>query len=338
MKNLFKSIAAFAIVASLTASCSKDETTPPTSTEIGAPTLTIVLPVADLSLRFNDVATIKFTAAPATGAKIKSILITRKNLSSDVTVKLYGDSVTSLGDSLTVTRIINDSILGGSNGIGYVGDKLVYSVIITDNKGKSTTKTINLSIKDLYSSGQFTIGAQANTGATFLNKFFGLNENAGLTVDLFKAGVATPPNSTASTADSMTRARFYGNSNKIDFLMFYGANLTGLYSPNYAFGAGQGWATEIGFWLTPLNTTIFKNPVSLNLSQTDFAASNDKVELAIDAIDFNDVSTNQSFAYNLQDQKVIAFKTAKGRGLILVVKSATSNTSFATFEVKWKKN
>jgi hypothetical protein len=338
MKNLFKSIAAFALVASITASCSKDETTPPTVTEVGAPTVTILLPAADLNLRFNDVATIKFTAAPATGAKIKSILITRKNLSSDVTVKLYGDSAASLADSLTISRIVNDSVLGGVTGIGYVGDKLVYSVIVTDDKGKFTTKTINLSIKDLYSSGQFTIGAQANTGATFLNKFFGLNENAAQTISFFKAGIATPPSSTASTADSMTRARFYGNSNNIDFLMFYGANLTGLYSPSYAFGAGQGWATEIGFWLTPLNTTIFKNPVSLNLSQSDFAATNDKVELAIDAIDFNDATTNQSFAYNLQDQKVIAFKTAKGRGLILVVKSATSNTSFATFEVKWKKN
>jgi hypothetical protein len=136
----------------------------------------------------------------------------------------------------------------------------------------------------------------------------------------------------------MTRARFYGNSNKIDFSMFYGANLTGLYSPDYAFGAGQGWATEIGFWLTPLNSTIFKNPVSLNISQSEFAASNYNVELAIDAIDFNDVATNQKFVYNLQDQKVIAFKTAKGRGLILVVKAALNNTSFATFEVKWKKN
>lgn len=338
MKQIFKSIAALAIVASITASCSKDATTPPTTTELGAPTLTIILPTADLNLRFNDVSTIKFTAAPATGAKFKSILITRKNLSSDVTVKLYGDSVISLADSLTVTRIVNDSVLGGVNGIGYVGDKLIYSVTVTDDKGKFTTKTINLTIKDLYTSGQFTIGAQVNNGASFQNKFFGINENVDKTIALFKAGVATPPTTTVSTADSITRARFYGNSNKIDFLLFYGANLTGIYSPDYAFGSGQGWATEIGFWLTPLNKTIFKNPVTTSLSQSDFAATNDKVELAIDAIDFNDVTTNQSFAYNLQDQKVIAFKTAKGRGLILVVKSATSNTSFATFEVKWKKN
>jgi hypothetical protein len=242
-----------------------------------------------------------------------------------------------LADSLTVNRIVNDSILGGINGIGYVGDKLIYAVTITDDKGKFTTKTINLSIKDLYSSGQFTIGAQANPGASYQNKFFGLNENVDKTIALFKSGYAqgVPP---PSKDDSMTRARFYGNSNKIDFLVFYGANLTGIYSPDYAFGPGQGWATEISAWLTPLNTTIFKNPASTNLSQTDFAATNDKVELAIDAIDFNDITTNQSFAYNLQDQKVIAFKTAKGRGLILVVKAATSNISYATFEVKWKKN
>ena len=335
MKQIFKSIAAFALVASLTASCSKDDTTPPTSTEVGAPTVTIVAPTADLNLRFNDVATIKYTAAPATGAKFKSILITRKNLSSEVTIKVYGDSVISLADSLTITRTLKDSVLSG---IGNVGDKFVYTITVRDDKDKFTTKTVNLSIKDLYTSGQFTIGAQANTGATFQYKFFGLNESAANTIDFFKAGIATPPTSTASTADSMTRARFYGNSNKIDFSMFYGANLTGLYSPDYAFGAGQGWATEIGFWLTPLNSTIFKNPVSLNISQSEFAASNYNVELAIDAIDFNDAATNQKFVYNLQDQKVIAFKTAKGRGLILVVKSALNNTSFATFEVKWKKN
>jgi hypothetical protein len=154
MKQIFKSIAAFALVASLTASCSKDETTPPTITEVGAPTLTIVLPTADLNLRFNDIATIKFTAAPATGAKFKSILITRKNLSSENTVKIYGDSVITLADSLTVTRTIKDSVLSS---IGNVGDKFIYSITITDDKGKFTTKTVNLNIKDLYTSGQFTM-------------------------------------------------------------------------------------------------------------------------------------------------------------------------------------
>ncbi|MCF8429695.1 MAG: hypothetical protein K9G64_06135 [Bacteroidia bacterium] len=336
MKQIFKSIAAFALVATLSVSCSKDESTPPSSTEVGAPTLTVVIPTADLNLRYNDIATIKFTAAPATGAKFKSLLITRKNLTSEITNKIYGDSVASLADSLTVTRTIKDSVLVS---IGNVGDKFIYTIIVTDDKGKSTSKIVNLAIKDLYTSGQFTMGAQANTGATFQNKFFGLNENAPITIDFFKAGIATPPTSNPSTADSMTRARFYGNSNKIDFLFFFGtANGAGLYSPDYNFGVGQGWATEITSWLTPLNKTIFKTPSSVTLTQSEFAASNYNVELAIDAIDFNNVATNQNFVNNLQDQKVIAFKTAKGRGLILVVKAAINNTSFATFEVKWKKN
>lgn len=338
MKQIFKSIAAFALVASLTASCSKTDPTPPTTTEVGAPTVTIVLPAADLNLRFGDVATIKFTAAPATGAKFKSILITRKNLSSDLTVKVYGDSVISLADSLTITRTLNDSVL---NSIGNVGDKFVYSVIVTDDKGKFTTKTVNLTIKDLYTSGQFTIGAQANTGVTFQNKFFGLNESAANTIDFFKAGIATPPNSTASTADSMTRARFYGNSDKIDFLFWFGtSNGASLYSPDFNFSTPTsfGWVTEITSWLKPLNKTIFKNVIATKLSQSEFAASNYNVELAIDAIDFNDATTNQNFVNNLQDQNVFAFKTAEGRGLILVVKAALNNTSFATFEVKWKKN
>lgn len=333
MKQLFKSIAAFALVATLSASCSKDATTT-TPTDAAAPTLTVVVPTSDLNLRFNDVAVINFTGAPATGAKLKSILVTRKNLSSDVTSKIYGDSTVALGDSLTINKTIKDSVL---NSIGNVGDKFTYTITLTDNNGKFTIKTVTLTIKDLYTSGQFTIGAQANTGATFQNKFFGLNESAANTIDFFKAGVATV-NPSPSSADSLTRARFFSNSNKIDFLVYYGANLTGIYSPDYNFGAGQGWATEIGFWTTPLNSTIFKNPAALNISQSEFAASNFNVEQTIDGIDFNATATNQSFVNNLQDQKVVAFKTTKGKGLILVVKAALNNTSFTTLEVKWKKN
>ena len=338
MKQIFKSIAAFALVAALTASCSKDET-PPTTTEVGAPTVTIVVPKTDYNLRFNDVVTIKYTAAPATGAKFKSILITRTNISSgDSVVNIYSDSVISLADSLTITRTLNDSV---RIGIGNVGDKFVYTITVRDDKGKYTSKTVNLTIKDLYTSGQFTIGAQANTGVTFQYKFFGLNESAANTIDFFKAGVATPPTSTASTADSMTRARFYGNSDKIDFLFWFStSNGASLYSPDFNFSTPTsfGWVTEITSWLKPLNKTIFKNVIATKLSQSEFAASNYNVELAIDAIDFNDASTNQNFINNLQDQNVFAFKTAKGRGLVLVVKAALNNTSFATFEIKWKKN
>jgi len=340
MKQIFKSIAAFALVASISASCSKDETTPPTSTEVGAPTLTIVLPTADLNLRFNDIATIKYTAAPATGAKFKSILVTRTNISSgDSVVKIYGDSVISLADSLTVTRTLNDSVL---NGIGNVGDKFVYTITVRDDKGKYTSKTVNLTIKDLYTSGQFTIGADQNTTIPIKDRFnfFGLNENAKNTYDGYKAGIATPPNTYPSTADSMTRARFFGNSNKIDFLFWFGTSKgSSLYSPDFDFNSPTtfGWNTEIGFWTKPLNKTIFKNPLSVTLSQSEFAASNYNVELAIDAINFNDAATNQNYVNNLLKGKVIAFQTAKGKGLLLVVETATSNTSYSTFEIKWKK-
>ncbi|MFZ4800268.1 MAG: hypothetical protein ACOYMA_22455 [Bacteroidia bacterium] len=337
MKKIFKTIAAFALVATLSTSCSKDEPTTTTETVVGAPTLTLIAPIADLNLRFNDVATLKFTAAPATGAKFKSILITRKNLSTDLTIKVYGDSTTKLADSLTVTRTFNDSVL---NSNGNVGDKFIYTITVTDDKGKSAMKTANLTIKDLYVSGQFTIGAQANTGATFQNKFFGLNENLLNTVAFFKAGIAVLPTPT-TTADSMTRARFFSNSDKIDFLFWFGtSNGASLYSPDYNFNlpSSFGWVTEIGFWTKPLNKTIFKTLGSTLLTQSEFAASNFNVEADIDKIDFNNTATNQNFIQNLQKQQVIAFKTAKGKGLILVAEVAISNTSFATFDIKWKKN
>jgi hypothetical protein len=327
MKQLFKSMAAFALAATLFTSCSKDGDSSSTTagTEPGAPTLTIVAPTADLTLKFNAIATISFTAKPASGAKIKSVLITRKNLSTEVSNKVYGDSTASMLDSASINRTFSDSIL---NSVGNVNDKILYTVLVIDNKGKSASSTINVTIKDLYVTGQFTVGASANN--TIQEKCIGFNENAPKTIELFKMGIAT---TTPSTADSATRARF--NVAKVDMSFFFGASLSGLYSPTHDFGTGNGWDTEYSTWVNP-NNTIFLDPVVTNISQSEFAAPNFNVEQIIDGLDFT--KSPKTFANNLIDGAVVAFKTAKGaKGLILVVKSANSNTSFATFEAKWKK-
>jgi hypothetical protein len=333
MKQFFKSIAALTIIASLFTACSKDPDATTTGTqEPGAPTLTVTAPTGDLTLGFQDLATFKFSATPASGAKIKSILITRKNLTSELVNKIYGDSVASLADSTSINRTAVDTILPS---IANIGDKLLYTIVIVDDKGKFVSKGFSVTVKDLYVSGQFSIGAQANTTIGPLeNKFFGFNSSVPKTVEVFKAGIATPPTSYPSTADSATRARF--NSSKVDMLFFFStANGTGLYSPNYNFLAGEGWITELGFW-SKKNSTIFLNPLVTNISQSEFADNNFKVEEIIDKLDFT--QNNLTAARNLIKGTVVAFKAEGGaKGLILVEETASDNKSYATFSVKWKK-
>jgi hypothetical protein len=322
MKNLFKSIAALALVATIFTSCSKDGDS--TTTDPGAPTLTVTVPTSDLNLRFNDVFTTKFNASPATGAKFKSLLVTRTNLTSNISFKLYGDSST-IADSASISRTVNDSILPEN---ANVNDVIAYTIIITDDKGKTATKTFNVTVKDLYSTGQFTIGAPQSTTTEI--KFFGLNESAPKSILLYKAGIAIAPDM-PSKADSAVRARF--NSEKVDFAFFFGtANQNALYSPTYDFGAQNGWNTEFTFWAKRNNTT-FK---ATAYTSSQFSATNFNVEQLINEVDFT--TGNVNFVKTLIKGQVVAFKTESGaKGLILVENTATDAKSFAQFSIKWKK-
>jgi hypothetical protein len=330
MKQFFKSIAALTIIASLFTACSKDPDATTTGTqEPGAPTLTVTAPTGDLTLGFQDLATFKFSSTPASGAKIKSILLTRKNLTSELVNKIYGDSSVNLKDSASINRTFSDTI---TPAIANVGDKILYTIVVTDDKGKFVSKAYSVTVKDLYVSGQFSVGADANTNNEF--RFFGFNSSNPKTVELFKAGVARPPSSYPSAADSATRARF--NSSKVDVLFFFGTSvLTALYSPDHIFLPGEGWSTELGFW-TKKNTTIFLNPLVTDISQSEFADNNFKVEQLIDGLDFT--KNNQTSVKNIIKGTVIAFKVESGaKGLILLEQDAADNKSFATFSVKWKK-
>jgi hypothetical protein len=244
-------------------------------------------------------------------------------------VKLYGDSST-IADSATITRSVSDSVLSTN---GNVNDKFAYTVIITDNKGKTATKTINVTVKDLYSTGQFVLGAQSNsTKGDQEFKFFGLNENSPKTLMLYKAGTPILPDM-PSTADSALRARY--NSSKIDMGVYYGtANQTTIFSPSLTGTDVAPWSTELGFWGTK-NKTYF---IRTNLQSSVFSGTNLAVEQEIDKLDFS-IPTNQTeLAKTLIKDNVVGFKTASGaKGLILVVTAANGATSFVVLEIKWKK-
>lgn len=325
MKNLTKSIAALALVATIFTSCSKDEDK--VTSDPGAPTLTVTVPTADLNLRFNDVFTTKFNASPASGAKFKSLLVTKTNLTSNITRKIYGDSST-IADSSTISRTVNDSILPEN---ANVNDVIAYTIIITDDKGKTATKTYNVTVKDLYSTGQFTLGAQSNSNTGIQEfKFFGLNEKAPNSIVLFKAGVPIPPDM-PSKEDSAQRARF--NSSSIDMGTYFGsANANTIFSPSLTGNDVSPWATELGTWGKRNNTT-FKTTA---FTSSQFSSDNFSVEKLINEIDFT--TGNVSFVKTLVKGQVVAFKTESGaKGLVLIENTATDAKSFVQLSIKWKK-
>ncbi len=330
MKNLFKSIAMLVIAGSLFASCSKDgdsATTSTTSGTVGDPTLTVT-PTAAVSVRFNDTVKISITATPATGAKIKGIAISRV-VATGISKIVYGDSSsTGLGDG-AITRNFNDIII---NTTGNVNDNIIYTIVITDDKGKTASKTVTGQIIGLYNSGQFLLGVPAN--ATNLNRFFGFDGSQPKTVKLFKAGYAKAPE-VPSTADSATRARF--NADKVDVLYFYnssGGIFHAIYSPSFAFTAGAGWQDEISNWPTGLaKGTLLK---ITSLSQSQFEASDFNVEETIKAIDFTSATTDR--IVNLAIGQIIGIKTVDGkRGLLAVIQKSEGATGQITFETKWLK-
>jgi hypothetical protein len=244
-------------------------------------------------------------------------------------VKLYGDSST-IADSSSITKSVSDSVLSTN---GNVNDKFAYTIIITDDKGKIATKTINVTVKDLYATGQFTLGAQSNSNKGIQEfKFFGLDENAPNSINLFKAGIPILPDM-PTTADSALRARY--NSAKIDMGVYFGtANQTTVFSPSLTGNDVAPWASELGFWTTR-NKTYF---IRTNLQSSLFSGTNFSIEQEIDKLDFSLASNQTELAKTLIKDNVVGFKTASGaKGLILIVTAANGATSFVVLDIKWKK-
>jgi hypothetical protein len=328
MKKLFKTIAMLAIAGSLFTSCSKDDdkTTSTTATAgtVQKPSLTLSV-TNEVSLRYGDTIRFSLTTTPVTGTKIKTVLIAR-GVGNSPAKNLLTDS--TLQSSVEYKRNFEDVI---DNTIGNVGDNITYTVTVKDDKGNSETKTVNAKIIGFYKSGQFLLGGPNNPSNEF--KFFGLVASAPQTILKLKAGAgSTPP----SAADSASRARY--NVGKLDIIYFYnsaGSVGNALYSSDFAFAAGSGWATEVSAWTAKRKTLLRKSQLSLSA----FNAPDITVEGTLKALktDFTVGGATVDRIANLAIGDVVEFKTADGKvGLVGIIQvSSNELTGQLTLEVKW---
>lgn len=307
MKKLIKSM--FMLTALSTAllmtSCGEDEDTK--EPETAAPTVTLNNDVKTgfISLT-TDSVTLSIVASADAGRKIKKITITRAvsgQATSTLSDKAYDakDVVTSEIDVVGALTINEE-------------DKITYAVTVKDDKDKSTTKTYELTVASMATSGQVLLGAPSNTTNEY--RFYGVPDN----FRRYRAGTTG-----ADLASS--------NSAKIDFIYFYnvaGSVGNAIYSPDFAFPAGAGWNAETATWPTK-NKTIFK---VADMTPAAFNALNSAQFLTeLDNIDFN-VGGLDRIA-NLASNTVLAYKASNGkRGFILVVAASVSATGQITFVTK----
>jgi hypothetical protein len=246
-----------------------------------------------------DTVFIKCIASADTDRKIKKLTVTRA-IAGQSTNTIYDGTY----DVKDVIKTHKDVIAGEVN--VDENDVITYTVKATDDKGKMTEKSFTVTIKSMATSAQILLGAPGNT--TNLDRFFG-------TADGFRKYTAGPGGANAAR----------DNSSKVDFVFFFstsGAVGNAMYSPDYAFGAGNGWDSEISNWPTK-NKTLYKL-TDINASQFDaLVGSTFMTELA--NIDFTTGMLDR--IANIDSQKVLAYIKADGkRGLILVVSKAAGNT------------
>ncbi|MBU3662143.1 MAG: hypothetical protein FGM41_02970 [Bacteroidetes bacterium] len=307
MKKLIKSM--FMLTALSTAllmtSCGDDAKTP--DPESAAPTVTLNNDVKTGFISLStDSVTLSIVASADVDRKIKKITITRAvsgQATATLSDKAYNakDVVTSEIDVVGALNINED-------------DKITYAVTVKDDKDKTTTKTYELTVASMATSGQIILGAPSNTTNEY--RFYGVADN----FRRYRAG--------ATGADLAKN-----NAAKIDFVYFYnsaGAVLNAIYSPDFAFGAGTGWNAEIATWPSK-NKTIFKvasiTPAAFNaLNSVQFLTELDYIDFTVGGLDR---------IANLSANTVLAYKASNGkRGLILVVASSVSATGQITFVTK----
>ncbi len=301
MKKLFKSMFVLAALSAsmLVTSCGDDKTDD-TTVESAAPTLTVNDGVTAMNGSLAlDTVFIKCVASADTDRKIKKLTITRA-IAGQSTNTIYDGTY----DVKDVIKTHKDVIAGEVN--VDENDVITYNVKVTDDKSKVTEKSFTVTIKSMATSAQILLGAPSNE--TNLDRFFG-------TADNFRKYTAGPGGANAAR----------DNSAKVDFVFFYstsGAVGNAIYSPDYAFGTGNGWDSEISTWPTK-NKTLYKL-TDINASQFDaLVGSTFMTELA--SIDFTTGMLDR--IANLDSQKVLAYIKADGkRGLILVVSKAAGAT------------
>jgi hypothetical protein len=313
MKKVFKSLLLMAAIGSLTfTSCSKDENK--TATESAPPTVTINNgATGDNKSAVTQAITLRIEVSADTDRKIKRLSITRtliKSTGSTSANVIYNrsydakDVIYTHIDSLSVNGVTIDD-----------GDRINYKVEATDDKDKVTSKEYIINITSIATSGQILLGAPGNTINEY--RFFGIAEN----FRRYRAG---------ATGADLAR----NNVSNIDFIYFWnsaGSVQNALYSPDFNFAPGTGWATEVSSWTGTKNKTLLKE-TSMDIS-TFNALSGNNFFAEMNQIDFS--TGTQDRIANLQQQTVLAFRLANGkRGFLAIISTSASNTGVITLVVK----
>ncbi len=313
MKKVFKSLFMMAAISGLAlTSCTKDENG--TTTESAAPTVSINNgATGDNKSAITEAITLRVEASADTDRKIKRLSITRtliKSTGSTSANVIYNrtydakDVIYTHIDSLIVSGVTIDD-----------GDRINYKVEATDDKDKVTSKEYIVNINSIATSGQILLGAPGNTTNDF--RFFGIAEN----FRRYRAG---------ATGADLAR----NNVSNIDFIYFWnsaGSVQNAIYSADFNFAAGTGWATEVSSWTGTKNKTLLKE-TAMDIS-TFNALSGNNFFAEMSQVDFS-VGTQERIA-NIQQQTVLAFRLANGkRGFLAVISTSASNTGVITLVAK----
>lgn len=286
IKTLF--IAAFATTF-VVSSCKKDDAT--TTETGGGPTISLTDNIGKGTLdttNFFSIPVLKINVAPASGTSLDSSKFEIK-IGSTVIGSPSFDVVDSSQrggfiDSMDASAIVSGLPLA-------INSTVTLTATFKDTKGKTASASITYTIvhdNNVIVSNEIELGAQSNTNIEY--KFLGLANN-------FKA----------YTSGLTGSARF--NSDKIDFVYYYGANdKNGFAAPFNADGAKVIWGAEITTW-SRQNQTKFKT-TTLTAADFDNIKNGTKVEDAFVNTDFTTGTTDK--VTNLSVGTVYAFKTVLG--------------------------
>jgi uncharacterized lipoprotein YajG len=305
MKKLFRTMFVLTALSSsmFFASCGDEEEV---IKETVAPTLTVNDGVKASSASLGlDTVMIKVVASADTDVKLTKISITRA---------IVGQSTAVVAEENLTAKDLIKTYVDALDVVIDEGDVITYTVKVEDGKGKSTITSFTVTINSMVTSGQILIGAPSNTTNEY--RFFGVADG----FRRYRAG---------STGADLAR----DNSSKIDFIYFYSTSgnvLNALYSPDFAFAAGQGWDTEVSSWPTK-NKTEFKL-TDINASEFD-ALVGSTFMTELQTIDF-EVGMLDRIAV-LSVNQVYAFKKSDGkRGLIKIGSPAAGATGQILLIVK----
>lgn len=309
MKRILKSIFVLSAIAGTTlfTSCG-DKTTDPT-TESAAPTLSVNDGVKSSSASLSvDSISVKVLATADTDRKIKKLTITRA---------ITGQSTATIKSSTYDAKDViytHWDVVAGTLAVDE-GDVITYNVTVEDDKGKTASSSVTVTIASMVTSPQVLLGGPDN--ATNEYRFCGVADG----FRRYRAGTSGSDLAKDNTA-------------KIDFLYFYnsaGSVQNALYSPDYAFASGSGWYTEVSSWPTK-NKTIFKLAPDITASAFD-ALQGSTFLTEVGLVDFS--TGTQDRVANLSVNQVLAFKKGDGkRGFILIGNVASASTGQVVLVIK----